>query len=192
MKKKKPNRTHDIVRAAMKAVAKDVRAPKVVRDGIVSPMSTSCHAIPYIPKNIFVKRMILDEIKFGRRQVLNVPAFSTRRNINKWWNEFDGPDAYLEYQSQLIIEDVEIDLGIPIAKFTKLMNKFKKLHGNNERNDGGPLYTAPTINKLTLIIGSSDSKSVQTIHSDGYLTGIEYHEDGSIRIIFRPNYFSID
>jgi hypothetical protein len=133
-KKKLPNKkspTAEVVRAAMKQVEKDVRAPKVVRDGIVKPKKKKIEDAFFSPKINFapdsnIDSIILDDsIKFKAKHIKNIPRFSTTTNLILIPSIGDEEFGNVRYvPGKINCGDVRVEIEGGWKKLSKLMRLF--------------------------------------------------------------------
>lgn len=132
----KINKTTRIVRDAMKAVAKDVRAPKAVREGKVK---TSPRVVPTAPireiREIREIRPIeyiqLGDKIFKAKHILNYPVFSQEYERMSFDFNYGFKDIVHSVPTRLIMNEVKILLQLKPKKAKKLFDyAFKKSDPN--------------------------------------------------------------
>lgn len=167
MKKKAPlNKTTLVVRDAMKAVSKEVRASKCVRDKKVKPLYLKQTERPK------VLSMTLGKIKFKEKEVLNYPAIGQQFDTSVIWDDVSSPPKYMGYITRrMVYSDIEMELRIKATKIQKLNKLFHK----------GINLPIPKI--VDLIFETSINK----IYAKGYLISIATHENGNVTFGFKPH-----
>jgi hypothetical protein len=175
--RKKQNPTTEVVRAAMKETAKDVRAPKVVRDGIVKPKKKKIEIPVPSPKiNIAAKSaidyIILDDsIKLKAKHIKNTPTFSQTRDAIQIPSIGDEEFGNVRYVAgRMTCGDVEIEIEVKDKKMLKIMNLFHAMRRIS--------FTMANQNGLKIV-------------STGFLKAINESIDGVVSLTYCPNEFSI-
>lgn len=126
MKRDKLNPTTKVVRSAMKAVSKDVRKPKVVRDGIVKKKKeTPCRnlyaVIPPRPEIAYI--LINDSFKLKKKNILSSSMFShSLENISVPNSDWQCQDYVLP--GKIKFNDVEVKFMAGDKKIQKLYQLF--------------------------------------------------------------------
>lgn len=131
-KTKKINKTKQVVKVAMKVVSKDVRAPKVVRDGIVKKLaSKKKKKKPAIYKPVLtpapeINYIQLGKLKFKGSQILLSPKFSEKRKyISTTDFSWLSMSQQIEVDGAVTYEDVCINFVYNEKMFMKLFELFK-------------------------------------------------------------------
>ena len=110
-KKNKQNTTTSVVRAAMKDTAKNVRSPKVVRNGKVKPV---------VKSKLEIDRIILNhDLIFKNKHLLNSPTFSSNSEF------ISVPPSAKGFGAERI--KVKSNIETVIVKFIPKNKKLQKL-----------------------------------------------------------------
>ena len=111
-KKNKQNTTTSVVRAAMKDTAKNVRSPKVVRNGKVKPQLNET--------NTQIDRIIINyDLIFKNKHLLNSPTFSSNSEF------ISVPSSAKGFGAERI--KVKSNIETVIVKFIPKNKKLQKL-----------------------------------------------------------------
>lgn len=160
------NPTTAVVRAAMKAVAKDVRSPKVVRDKLVKPKTNAAPSPkPQIPQKPSIDLIILDDsITIKSKNIIDISSFSTKIHCDKLFDfAIERIPTRVEYC------DIELEFKAKDKKAVKIM----KLCTENKR--------------VRMFIQFSYDKLVVAM---GHITSFENLE-GRHKFNYTPDYFEV-
>jgi hypothetical protein len=156
-----PNPTTAVVRAAMKAVAKDVRSPKVVRDKLVKPIPSPK---PQIPKKPSIDLIILDDsITIKNKNIIDISSFSTKIHCDKLFDFQVVVPTRIEYCG------IELEFLAKDKKAKKIM----KLCTENKR--------------VRMLVQFKHDKMVVAM---GHITSFENLE-GRHKFNYTPDYFEV-
>jgi hypothetical protein len=163
-KKDTPKATAEVIRAAMKAVAKDVRSPKVVRDKIVKPKKFSPTFVANPIANKKPAYIILDDsIRIKNKNIIDMSGFSKKTHWDKLFDFQVVVPTRVEYCS--------IDLEF-LAK-DKKAKKIMKLCTENKR--------------VRMLVQFKQEKMVVAM---GHITSFESLE-GRFKFSYTPDYFEV-
>ena len=172
---KKKNPTTKVVRSAMKETAKDVREPKVVRDGIVKKKEKKINPSNVQPKiNIAAKSaidyIILDDsIKLKAKHIRNVPTFSqTHTQVMVPSENPHFKDHYVS--GRFTCEDVTVELDVRMKKLASIMELFQKQR------------------KITFTMANQNGLK---IISTGFIKSIDHSLEEGLKFTYCPDYFSV-
>lgn len=164
-KKDTPNATTEVIRAAMKAVAKDVRSPKAVRDKIVKPKKSSP---TFVVANPIAKKkpayIILDDsIRIKNKNIIDISSFSKKMHCSNIFDfEIEHIPARIEYCK------IEVTFHAKNKKMQKIMNLYIK-------------------QKKVRLITQLESEAILAI---GIITSFEHLED-KFKFTYSPDYFEV-
>lgn len=161
-KNKKPNMTTLVVRDAMKSVAKDIRKPKVVRDGLVKPQLNKINPIEYIVLN--------HDLTFKKKHLLSTPRFASEAKTVDIPSREPG-FVPQKVTSHYLMQTVEVKFVPKKKKFQKL----KELLENTKPIDMLAVY-----------------KNGQQILANGFFVNLNADSfTGDYSFTFMPNYFTV-
>ena len=160
--KKKQNKTTLIVRDAMKATSKDVRAPKAVRLGLAKPIIK--------PSDIIDCIFLNDSIKIKGKKIVSISTFRNQIRRVPIIDELSyRPDKVQYVIGPMYIEDVIVEVDLKPKKIKLLLDLFQE----QKRISFNVFYT-------------NDTK----VLSSGFIKEINYSED-KLSITYCPERFSV-
>lgn len=163
-KKDTPKATAEVIRAAMKAVAKDVRSPKVVRDKIVKPKKSSPTFVANPIANKKPAYIILDDsIRIKNKNIIDMSGFSTKMHCS---TVFDFKVEHIPTRIEYC--EIEVTFHAKTKKIQKIMNLCLQ-------------------QKKVRLITQLESEAILAM---GRITSFEYLIEG-FKFTYCPDYFEV-